>query len=57
MKKWYQSKTIRLAILQAIASILTAFMAQGILQDVGFLMIVKSILDILIRLNTDTPIA
>lgn len=57
MKKWYQSKTIRLAILQAIASILTAFMAQGVLQDVGFLMIVKSILDILVRLNTDTPIA
>lgn len=57
IKPWYYSKTIWLAIAQAVASILTAIFAQDpALQTVGILGMIKSIADFVVRLNTESAI-
>lgn len=56
MKKCYKSKTIQLAIIQAILGLITVFISEGVIKDIGFVAIVKSILDFLVRLNTSETI-
>lgn len=52
-KKWYQSRTVWLAIAQGVAGIMAAvFAVDPALQDVGYLAILKSVLDFLLRANT-----
>lgn len=60
MKKWYESKTIWIAILQLIGGL--TVVAVGVLQgqtalDVpGLLIIGKSIIDLVVRFKTDSGI-
>lgn len=57
VKKWYKSNTVQVAIIQAILGLLTAFLADNpALKDVGYIALVKSILDFLLRAKTSTPI-
>lgn len=56
MKKWYKSRTIQIAIIQALLGLITVFISEGVVKDIGFVAIVKSILDFLLRLNTDKTI-
>lgn len=56
-KPWYLSKTLWIAIAQAVSGILTALFAQDpTLKAVGYLAIAKSIADFFVRLNTDKTI-
>lgn len=54
MKKWYQSKVIWLAILQGIVGVVVAFTTQY--PGVGSILIGKSILDMILRVVTDTQV-
>ena len=54
MKKWYKSKTILVALLQAIAGILIAFQAEY--PSIGLIVIGKSLIDITIRYLTQEAI-
>jgi hypothetical protein len=54
MKKWYRSKTILLAILQAIAGVVIVFETQY--GAVGAVLIVKSAVDASLRLITVLPL-
>lgn len=54
MKKWYQSKTILLAIVQSIAGIVVVFESQY--GAVGAVLIVKSAVDIALRIITALPV-
>jgi len=56
VKLWYQSRSLRIAVLQAILGMITVFVSNGVVQDIGYIAIVKSILDFLIRLDTTTTI-
>ncbi len=56
MKKWYQSRTIQIAIAQAILGLITVFVSEGVIKDIGFVAIVKSILDFFLRLSTNKTI-
>ena len=57
MKKWYQSKTILLAIAQAIFGVLMVFSQEyPELKDVGVIAIIKSVLDIYIRMETTSAV-
>jgi hypothetical protein len=57
MKPWYTSKTIWIAILQAAAGVVAAFFTYDpALQTVGAVAIVKSVIDIVLRLVTSQPI-
>lgn len=56
MKKWYQSRTIQIAIAQAILGLITVFVSEGVIKDIGFVAIVKSILDFFLRLSTEKTI-
>jgi len=56
-KKWYKSRTVQLAILQAAIGIVTALITNNpTLQDVGYIAIVKSILDFLLRVQNTAKI-
>ena len=56
-KHWYQSKTIRIAIVQAIVGVLAAFIsAYPELKAVGIIALLKSFLDIALRYDSTTPI-
>ena len=56
-KRWYQSKTIRIAIIQALIGIVTAFVSSyPELQAVGIVAVIKSFLDIALRYVTNAPI-
>jgi hypothetical protein len=56
-KHWYQSRTIRIAIIQAIAGILTAILADyPHLQAVGVVAIIKSLVDTALRYVSNKPI-
>lgn len=56
-KEWWLSKTLWIAILQSVAGILVALMtANPELKLVGAMAVVKSGIDILIRLNTVQPL-
>lgn len=57
MKPWYKSKTIWLAILQAISGVLLAFFQTNpTIGEVGWFVMTKSVLDVGIRLLTQVPI-
>lgn len=55
MKKWFFSKTIILAVLQGILGVIVAIGTQ--LPDIGWLMIAKSVLDVVIRFITTQPVS
>lgn len=52
--KWYQSKTIIVALVTGMIGITTAFSTQY--PEIGMLITAKAILDILLRFVTTTPI-
>ena len=57
VKEWYKSNTLQIAILQAIAGILVAILADfPELQSVGGILVIKSAIDFLIRFKTNQPI-
>lgn len=57
MKKWYKSRTIRIAILQGIVGVVMAFTAQyPELEKGGIALIIKSMLDFMLRYDTDSGI-
>jgi hypothetical protein len=57
MKSWYSSKTIWLAVIQAVLGILAAIRVENpSLFDVGVFLILKSVLDIGLRLLTTCEI-
>ena len=53
-KKWYQSKTIMIALAQGILGVVMA--VSGEYANLSFLLIVKSVLDVYIRWMTDSRI-
>lgn len=53
-KKWYQSRTIVLAILTGISGIVLAFEAE--FPEVGLILVFKSIIDVALRLVTSEEI-
>jgi hypothetical protein len=56
-KRWYRSKTIRIAIVQALVGIFAAFLsAYPEIQAVGIIAIVKSFLDIALRYVSNTSV-
>jgi energy-converting hydrogenase Eha subunit A len=56
-KRWYKSKTIRIAIVQALVGIFAAFLsAYPDLQAVGIIAIIKSFLDIALRYDANSSI-
>lgn len=54
MKNWYRSKTIIVAILQALLGIVVAFATEY--PGVGLFLFAKSLLDIVLRFVTEEPI-
>ena len=54
MKPWYKSKTIWIAILQGIVGIAVAVATEY--QGLGYLMVVKSIVDVIVRYMTTESI-
>lgn len=52
--KWYQSKTIKVAIVTGCIGIVTAFSTQY--PELGLLISAKAVLDILLRLITTTTV-
>lgn len=57
IKRWYQSRTIRIAIVQALIGVFAAFISSyPEIQAVGVVAIVKSFLDIALRYVSNTPI-
>lgn len=56
-KKWYQSNTVQVAILQAISGVIIALVANDpALQNIGYIAMVKSIIDFLLRAKTATQL-
>ena len=56
-KEWYYSRTVWVAIAQAILGILTAALAaEPELQQVGSLLLLKSAADLLLRALTNKPL-
>lgn len=57
LKPWWQSKTILLAVVQALAGVIAAaFAADPALQVTGAGAVLKSLYDIYLRFNTRTVI-
>ena len=57
VKKWYASRTVWIAVAQAVAGILAALLETNpSLQGVGVIFIVKSALDLALRISTTQPI-
>lgn len=54
-KKWYESKTLWLAIAQGVAGVFVVLATQY--PAVGWIAIGKSVVDFFIRYNTSSPIA
>lgn len=54
-KPWYKSKTIIVALLQAIGGIIVAFMTEY--PQFGALAIVKSVVDISLRFVTESSVS
>jgi len=56
-KPWYLSKTLLLAALQGVLGVLTAALAENPdLSSIGYILIMKSILDVILRALTMEPI-
>jgi len=57
MKKWYNSRTIQVAMLMGVSGIVTALMAEyPELQNVGIAIFLKSVIDLMLRLDTSKTI-
>ena len=57
MKKIFQSKTVWLAIAQAVAGIFTVILTENPeLNTLGWVGVVKSIIDVALRLITSKPV-
>lgn len=57
MKKWYKSRTIKLAIFQGLVGIFFAFLAQyPELNAIGWVAFVKSVIDLVLRADTKSGI-
>lgn len=57
MKEWYKSRTLWLAVIQGIAGIVIAWQVEFPVADLGgYTLILKSMIDILLRLKTDERI-
>lgn len=57
MKKWYQSKTIILAVAQGLIGLVVAFESvYPELSSIGLIVIFKSLVDIVLRMNTDEKV-
>jgi|TARA_Y100000310_G_scaffold323878_1_gene384925 hypothetical protein len=54
-KRWFQSKTIGLAILQGVAGVVAAFATE--FDTVGWVVVIKSVVDIALRYYTKEPVA
>lgn len=54
IKVWYQSRTIQIAILQAILSVITVFATEY--PEIGALLFTKSMIDVYIRVTTTQTI-
>lgn len=54
-KAWYFSRTLWVAVIQGILGIIVALGTQ--VPVVGWLMVIKSILDVALRFLTSTPVA
>ena len=55
MKKWYQSKIIWIAVIQAVIAIVALFIS-AIPEWAGQLLLAKSVLDIVLRAVTTTTL-
>ena len=53
-KKWWKSKTIIIAVLQAVVGIIAAFIVQ--FPGLAYLITSKSIIDVIIRVVTNTKV-
>jgi hypothetical protein len=53
-KAWWASKTIWIAVLQGLLGVFVAVGSQ--IELVGWLMIVKSVIDVLLRIITEQPV-
>lgn len=57
VKRWYQSRTIWVAVFQAMAGLLTVLIASDPhLQTAGGLALMKSAIDVLLRFLTNVPV-
>ena len=57
MKKLYQSRTFWIAVIQAIIGVLTvAFSEIGAVDALGYVAVLKSFVDVALRIDTDTKI-
>lgn len=54
-KKWYESKTVWIAVIQAAMGLAIAL--QGVYPAAGSLLVLKSVLDILNRFLTQGPVS
>lgn len=56
-KKWWESKAVWIAVLQGVAGVLAAILSTDpALKGVGYLAIVKSVIDYFVRVNTTASI-
>jgi hypothetical protein len=56
-KKWFESKTIWMAVIQGAVGVFAAVVtANPALATVGWVLLAKSVLDILLRMVTDKPV-
>ena len=54
MKNWFNSRTVWLAVIQFVIGGLVVIQAQY--PELGFIVMVKSVLDMLLRILTDKPL-
>ncbi len=54
-KIWYKSKTIQIAILQAVIGVVAVFGTHY--PELGYIALVKSVLDVFLRVTTQLPVA
>lgn len=58
MKKWYQSRTVLIAVGQAIVAGIASYVTSNPgVETAGYLLMFKSIVDIVLRMNTTTKIS
>jgi len=55
-KKWYESKMLWIAVFQGVAGVLAALSSSPDLQAVGWIAIVKSLVDGYLRITTTTTL-
>lgn len=55
-KKWYQSKTLWIAVLQGVSGTILALSQTGDIKNIGVALMVKTFIDTGIRLLTNQPL-